>query len=249
MLFLGYVAAAALGAIFGSYATLFAYRIPKQESCFGRYFGPKSRCPKCNTIIRTRELIPIINWLFTRGNCISCGAKIPKTFLFIELATTVLFIIFYSKFSFSENFIIFSLMSVSLIIAIAIDYHNKFIPSEIITTILMLGLVQRVLEDNSIIPVILSAALGIVLSSLFYKVFYKNGAGFLKNQKQAFSYAKFIIIASVCFNPNLFLLYFLAVLSIFTMVIILGKSLKKDNFNLGFSLLMPFIWLMICSPF
>lgn len=249
MIFLGYIAAAILGAIFGSYATLFAYRIPKQESCFGRYFGPKSRCPHCNTVIRTRELIPIINWLFTRGKCVSCNAKIPKTFLFIELATSILFIICYNKFSFSEDFIIFSLLSVSLVIAIAIDYHNKFIPNEILTTILILGIVQRVLVDNSIIPAILSAALGIVLSALFYKVFYKNGNGFLKDQRQAFSYAKFIIFASVCFSSNLFLLYFLAVLSIFTVIIILGKSLKRDNFSLGFSLLMPFIWLLIYPPF
>jgi len=249
MLFLGYLVSAVLGAIFGSYATLFAYRIPRQESCFGRYFGPKSRCPHCNTIIRTRELIPIINWLFTRGKCISCNAKIPKTFLFIELATTVLFVICYHKFSFSESFIIFSLLSVSLVIAIAIDYHNKFIPNEILITILILGLIERVLMDKGIVPAILSAALGIVLSALFYKIFYQNGAGFLKNQKQAFSYAKFIVIASICFSPNLFLLYFLAVLSIFTVMIILGKSLKRDNFSLGFSLVMPFIWLITCTSF
>jgi leader peptidase (prepilin peptidase)/N-methyltransferase len=74
--FFGIIISAAFGAIFGSYATLFAYRLPLNESCFGRYFGPKSRCPQCDTIIRTRELIPLVNWLFTLGRCKNCQTKI-----------------------------------------------------------------------------------------------------------------------------------------------------------------------------
>lgn len=46
------------GAIFGSYATLFAYRLPRGESCFGRYFGKKSRCPNCDSTIITRDSNP-----------------------------------------------------------------------------------------------------------------------------------------------------------------------------------------------
>ena len=92
---LGIIFAATLGAIFGSYATLFSYRLPLGESCFGRYFGPKSRCPQCDTIIRTRELIPLLNWLFTRGKCRSCKSKIPRTHLFVEVTTTSLFILCY----------------------------------------------------------------------------------------------------------------------------------------------------------
>ena len=57
------IIASAFGAIFGSYATLFAYRLPRGESCFGRYFGPKSRCGNCGSTIITRDLIPLLNWI------------------------------------------------------------------------------------------------------------------------------------------------------------------------------------------
>jgi hypothetical protein len=32
-------------------------------------------------------------------------------------------------------------------------------------------------------------------------------------------------------------------------MVILEKSLKTENFSLGFSLLLPFIWLILYSPF
>ena len=83
----------AFGAIFGSYATLFAYRLPREESCFGRYFGKKSRCPNCGYTIITRDLIPLLNWIITCGKCRSCKTKIPRIHLFVELSTTILFLI------------------------------------------------------------------------------------------------------------------------------------------------------------
>ena len=110
----GIIISAMFGAIFGSYATLFAYRLPLGESCFGRYFGPKSRCPECDTIIKTRDLIPLLNWLMTLGRCRNCQAKIPRTHLFIELSTTILFVLCYLKFSFGEEFIIYALLSAGL---------------------------------------------------------------------------------------------------------------------------------------
>ncbi|MBM3579804.1 MAG: prepilin peptidase, partial [Alphaproteobacteria bacterium] len=89
----GIILAATFGAIFGSYATLFAYRLPRDESCFGRYFGQKSSCPSCGATIRTRDLIPLINWLVTLGRCSKCQHKIPRIHLFVELVTTALFVL------------------------------------------------------------------------------------------------------------------------------------------------------------
>lgn len=246
---LGIILAGIFGAIFGSYSTLFAYRLPIGESCFGRYFGPKSRCPKCNTIIRTRELIPIFNWFFTKGNCRKCHAKIPRTYLIIELATTILFMICYDRFGFSEDFIIYSLICAASVVAIATDYNHKIFPEQVLVTILMIGLVNRVLTDGGVIGAILSGAIGIVFATLFYQIFYKKFSGFLTSHKQSFSCAKFIVIASICLMPTLFLLYFLCILAVLISLVILDKSMKRKNSSLGFSLILPFIWLMLYPPF
>lgn len=236
------------GAIFGSYATLFAYRLPLGESCFGRYFGPKSRCPQCNAIIRTRELIPIINWLFTLGRCKSCQTKIPRTHLFIEISTTILFVLCYIKFGFSEDFIIYSLISVGCVILLATDFTHKIFPQEILNFIVTIGLMNRVLQDQNITDVIFSAAIAIILATIFYQIFYKKTNGLFATQNQSFDYTKFILIAGVCLKLPLFLFYFFTVMAIFSILLMFDLPTKKNRANFGYSLVIPFLWLMFYPP-
>ena len=244
----GIILSAAFGAIFGSYATLFAYRLPLGESCFGRYFGPKSRCPQCNTIIRTRELIPLINWLFTLGRCKSCQTKIPRTHLFIELSTTILFVLCYLQFGFSENFMIYSLISTGLVILAACDFTHKKFPEQILNFILMIGLANRVLQDGTTVDAVFSAAIGIIFSVIFYQVFYKKTNGLFATQSQSFDYTKFILISSVCLELRLFLFYFFAVMLTLFTILLLDIPNKKKRSNFGYSLIIPFIYLMLYPP-
>ncbi len=244
----GIILSAVFGAIFGSYATLFAYRLPLGESCFGRYFGPKSRCPQCNTIIRTRELIPLVNWLFTLGRCKSCQTKIPRTHLFIELSTTILFVLCYLQFGFSENFMIYSLISTGLVILAACDFTHKKFPEQILNFILMIGLANRVLQDGTTVDAVFSAAIGIIFSVIFYQVFYKKTNGLFATQSQSFDYTKFILISSVCLELRLFLFYFFAVMLTLFTILLLDIPNKKKRSNFGYSLIIPFIYLMLYPP-
>lgn len=244
----GIFLSAIFGAIFGSYATLFAYRLPREESCFGRYFGQKSRCPKCGTTIRTRELIPLFNWLITLGKCKICQTKIPRTHLFIEFTTTVLFVLFYLKFSFSQEFMLYSLISVGAVILLVTDFTHKKFPAEILIFILMISLANRVLSDGNVVDVIFSAAIGAIFATIFYQIFYKKTAGLFANQSQSLDYTKFILIAAVQFNLPSFFFYFFAVMMILTTLLILKIPRKKNRDNFGYSLLVPFLWMILFYP-
>lgn len=245
---LGILLAGAFGAIFGSYATLFAYRLPRGESCFGRYFGQKSRCPQCNTIIRTRDLVPLLNWLFTLGKCSKCRSKIPLTHLFIEFATTALFILFYLKFSFSQEFMLYALISVGVVILLVCDFTHKHFPQPILIFILMISLAGRVLHDGNVIDVIFSASVGVIFATIFYQVFYKKTSGLFATQSQSLDYTKFILISSVQFGLQSFFFYFFAVMLIFTTLLILKIPSKKNRDSFGYSLLVPFLWMMLFYP-
>lgn len=245
---LGIIVAVFFGAVFGSYATLFAYRLPRGESCFGRYFGQKSRCPECGTTIRTRDLIPLFNWLFTLGRCSKCQTKIPRTHLFVEFTTTLLFVLFYLKFSFSQEFILYALISVGVVVLLVSDFTHKHFPSQALYFVLMLSLVTRVLHDGNIIDLIFSAAIGVFFAALFYQVFYKKTQGLFANQSQSLDYTKFILIASVQFELQSFLFYFLTVMLIFTVLLISGIPNKKNRDNFGYSLLIPFLWMVLFYP-
>lgn len=244
----GLIFATALGAIFGSYATLFAYRLPLGESCFGRYFGPKSRCPKCETIIRTRELVPLLNWLFTFGKCRSCKTKIPRTHLFIEATTTALFVLCYLKFSLSQEFLLYAMISVGCVILLVTDFTHKVFPQQILNFILMIGLANRVLQDGNVVDAVFSAAIGIAFAVTFYQVFYKKTEGLFANQEHSFDYTKFILIAAVCLKLQLFMFYFFSVMLIFTLLLIFDIPVKKNRSSFGYSLIVPFLWLMLFPP-
>jgi leader peptidase (prepilin peptidase) / N-methyltransferase len=81
------VAAAAIaGAIAGSFIATLCVRWSRgEQATVGR-----SRCDSCNRELSVVELIPIVSWLYTRGRCRSCGARIPGLHPSIEIAAAAL---------------------------------------------------------------------------------------------------------------------------------------------------------------
>lgn len=241
----GVIIAAIFGAIFGSYSTLFAYRLPLNESCFGRYFGPKSRCPNCGKIIRTRELIPIINWLFTRGKCSNCGFKIPRSHLFIEVSCAILFILCYLKFSFSEYFILYSLTFAASIILIVTSFKNRVFPFQILNLLTVLAVATRVLEDGTILNIVTNLIYGVLACVIFYYIFYKKASAILAKDSHYYDFMKFILISSIYLSLIDFLLYFLVVIITFSSLIIFDAVKKRKSFGYGFCVILPFIWIIL----
>ena len=239
MLFIEYfpfLIAAAFGAVFGSYGTLFVYRLPRGESCFGRYFGPKSRCGNCEKTILTRDLIPVINWLVTGGKCRFCGFKIPRIYLFVEITTTILFVICYVLFGFSDNFIIHAVLCAALVILFALDYKRQILPNLILNTVLIVSLIKRLQGDFILIDIIFFLAFIMIAVSVFYQIFYKK-LGVLESQQQALDYCKFILISAVSFIPLIFTFYF----SLLCALLFLAKFLPNLKLMRTIFLILPFL--------
>jgi leader peptidase (prepilin peptidase) / N-methyltransferase len=79
---------ALLGAVLGSFLNVCILRWgaePKQS-----VMHPPSRCPHCGHAIRWYENIPIVSWLFLRGKCSGCGARISPMYPAIEATTALL---------------------------------------------------------------------------------------------------------------------------------------------------------------
>ena len=57
------VVAAILGAIVGSFLNVVAYRLPRKESLL----HPPSACPACGTPIKPYDNVPVLGWLWLRG--------------------------------------------------------------------------------------------------------------------------------------------------------------------------------------
>jgi leader peptidase (prepilin peptidase)/N-methyltransferase len=79
---------ALLGAALGSFLNVCILRWgaePKQS-----VMHPPSRCPSCGHAIRWYENIPIVSWLFLRGSCSGCGARISPMYPAIEATTALI---------------------------------------------------------------------------------------------------------------------------------------------------------------
>jgi leader peptidase (prepilin peptidase)/N-methyltransferase len=79
-------AAVLIGALFGSFFNVVAYRLPRGESLS----HPRSRCPGCETPIKPYDNIPVLSWLALRGKCRACGSRISPRYPLVEAATALL---------------------------------------------------------------------------------------------------------------------------------------------------------------
>lgn len=125
-----------LGLVLGSFATALAWRVPRGISIFRR---ARSACPSCNRNLTAPDLVPVFSWLFLRGRCRTCGAKIGFEYPAIELATLLLCLLFYARFGMRvETLCLFALAPV-LVSIIAIDFRFMIIPDGLNLAILGIG--------------------------------------------------------------------------------------------------------------
>jgi len=117
-----------LGTIFGSFYNVVGYRVPKGESLI----YPPSHCPKCQHRLKPFELIPILSFLFLKGKCHSCKAKISWFYPIFESFSGLTFALSYIIFGFSLE-CLFSIVFISMLLIIIIsDYQTMIIPDIIL---------------------------------------------------------------------------------------------------------------------
>jgi len=113
-----------LGLAIGSFLNVCIYRIPREKSIV----NPPSACPSCEKPIRFYDNIPIASYIFLRGKCRSCGAKVSLRYPLVELLTAFLFLALYRKLGLTFDLVVF-IVFVSLLVAITfIDLDFQIIP-------------------------------------------------------------------------------------------------------------------------
>jgi leader peptidase (prepilin peptidase)/N-methyltransferase len=76
-----------VGTIFGSFANVVIFRLPRGESVV----KPGSFCRSCKTPIRWYNNVPVISWILLQGRCAHCGAKYSIRYPIVELLMGLLF--------------------------------------------------------------------------------------------------------------------------------------------------------------
>ncbi|MBV8757035.1 MAG: prepilin peptidase [Deltaproteobacteria bacterium] len=88
-----YVFAVVLGLLWGSFANVCIYRwAPSDEFPNGRsVVAPGSHCFACKTPIKWYDNVPLVSWLWLRGQCRNCKAPFSARYLLVEAITGALF--------------------------------------------------------------------------------------------------------------------------------------------------------------
>jgi leader peptidase (prepilin peptidase)/N-methyltransferase len=79
-------AAAAFGAIWGSFFNVCIARVPAGQSVV----HPGSRCGACGAPVRAFDNVPVLSFLWLRGRCRACGAPFSARYPLVELLGAVL---------------------------------------------------------------------------------------------------------------------------------------------------------------
>lgn len=77
-----------LGLITGSFLTCFVDRLKDGRPLV----MARSACDSCHKKLACSDLVPVFSWLFSRGRCRHCRAKVSVRYPLIELAATVSFV-------------------------------------------------------------------------------------------------------------------------------------------------------------
>ncbi len=88
-----------LGTTIGSFLSVLIFRIHENKK--GIFLG-KSICPKCEQNLKWQHLVPVLSWIFLKGKCAYCKAKISPSYFIFEITTGALFLASFLHWNFIE---------------------------------------------------------------------------------------------------------------------------------------------------
>ncbi len=211
------------GLIFGSFFNVLIYRLPRELNIA----KPRSFCPVCKTPIPWYHNIPLLSYIFLKGRCHFCGAKIPIRYPIVELFTGILFLINFNFFGFSSLFVINIIFSSIFFILFFTDLEERILPDELTIggSILALGL-SLLRKDIFWVEAFIGALIGFLIFIGAYFLFLKAK----KKEGLGWGDIKYIILIGAFFGPLKMLL--IIILSSFLGVIcwlFMVYFFKKDK--------------------
>lgn len=198
------------GLLVGSFLNVVIYRMPKimerewHNNCLElqgleipeqpkfSISKPRSACPHCGHKITALENIPVISYLFLKGKCSSCQAKISPRYPLIEALTGLLIGLVSWKFGYSSLTLFAWLFTFALIALTFIDFDTQLLPDDITLPLSWLGLFVNL---NSGFTDLKSAVIGAIAGYLILWSIYWIFK--LVTGKEGMGYGDFKLLAAI----------------------------------------------------
>jgi leader peptidase (prepilin peptidase)/N-methyltransferase len=211
-----FVVAGLLGLVVGSFLNVVAYRIPimmerawraqadelkdqpftpPPAAADGKRFDlwwPPSNCPGCGHGIAAQHNVPIVGFLWLRGRCASCGAKISPRYPVVEavaglLALAVAYVFGPTWATVAALGFAWTLLALTLI-----DLDHKLLPDSLTLPLLWAGLLVNLAGTFATLPAsVIGAAAGYLALWSVYWLFK------LLTGKEGMGYGDFKLLAAI----------------------------------------------------
>lgn len=161
------------GLAVGSFLNVCIDRLPEGQSII----RPPSHCAACNRKLGTLDLIPVASYLFLRGRCRYCGARIPVRLPLVEVMTGLIYAFLYWNYGPGLELLI-SLVYATLLIAIfVIDLEKMLVLDKIVFPGMVLALIFSFFWPGlDIFRALGGGALGFAAMALPF-IIYRRGMG------------------------------------------------------------------------
>ena len=125
--YLGTLVAFVFGTVVGSFLNVVIYRLPRGESIS----YPPSRCPSCGARVRPWHNVPIVSFVFLKGRCRDCAARISLRYPLVEGLAGLLTAGIWAKYGASPAAAAYFILVCGLIAVTFIDFDHMIIPDSL----------------------------------------------------------------------------------------------------------------------
>jgi leader peptidase (prepilin peptidase)/N-methyltransferase len=119
-----------IGAALGSFLNVVIYRVPQGKSIV----LPASHCPHCQRPIKAYENIPIASYIFLRGRCAGCSARISLQYPLVEAGMGLLAALLLARYGWRWELLLYGSMTAVLLSLSIIDIQTFRLPNKIVLT-------------------------------------------------------------------------------------------------------------------
>jgi leader peptidase (prepilin peptidase)/N-methyltransferase len=149
-----------LGLTVGSFLNVCIDRLPAKKSLA----YPPSHCDTCQHPLKPWDNIPVFSYLWLRGKCRYCSARIPQRILWVELSTGTLFAFLFWRYGLTFEFPLIAFYTCILLVLAVIDLNHKLILNVIVYPAAAIALIiSFFLPEFDIYKGILGGAIGFAI--------------------------------------------------------------------------------------
>ena len=113
------------GMCIGSFVNVCIYRLPASKSIID---PSRSICPKCGSIIRFYDNIPVLSYLWLKGRCRNCNKRISFRYPLVEIISGVVALCIFLKFGPTLEALVYFAFITALVVITFIDIDHQIIP-------------------------------------------------------------------------------------------------------------------------